>query len=150
MEAVATPVTRLLAVFVALAANVNQQPCNAIDYLAGAIASEGTRQPLEAQYAIARGARNVLCDYGAGGYLAGLRVARGAWERGEYQNHHYRAYYALDGFPPALVGRWRQIAVDVLNEWPAVEVRHFGSVHDDSSWWAVCREVHEAGDTKWC
>lgn len=117
----------------------------------GAIASEGARQPFEAQVDIARVARNVLCDYGAENYLAGLRVANRAAEAGETGNHHYRAYYDQDDFDDVLRNRWMLAAWWALNEMPQIEVNHFVRVDAHPAWWErACRETWESGDHKFC
>lgn len=126
--------------------------CSPMAYIEGAVASEGARQPFAAQVDIARAARNVLCDYGAENYLAGLGVANRARARGDTGNHHFRAYYDPAGFDPGLRRQWERAALIALTESPPVHVAHF--VQRDAplpAWWdRACAQTWESGDHIFC
>lgn len=114
--------------------------CNEFERIQSVIASEATRQPFDAQLEIARAmVTKGACEAGPD-FLAGLRVARQAASRGNYQNHHARAYFNLYSFDAALRESWAQAAHIALTEQPRQIVRHFDAANAPRwAWWDDAR-----------
>lgn len=114
--------------------------CDAFERIQSAIASEAARQPFAAQVEVARAlVTKGACEAGPD-FLAGLRVARDAASRGQYHNHHARAYFDLYSFDAALRESWALAAHIALTEQPPVRVYHFDRADAPRyAWWDDAR-----------
>lgn len=124
--------------------------CQRVPFAASVIASEGARQPLEAQVNIARAVRdNAPC--GDSNYLSGYGAAL---RRVNPSNHHWRAYFAFHSFAEELQEQWLRAATIAYTEEPRIPVRHFDRADGNAWWWdspRACPNGHWIiGDLKFC
>lgn len=129
--------------------------CDEPSRIMSVIASEATRQPFAAQVEVARVmVTKGACEAGTD-FLAGLRVARAAASRGDYGNHHARAYFNLYSFPPDLLAQWGRAAHIALTEQPRVPRYHFDRADATRfAWWDSLRSCPNGdfviGDLRFC
>ena len=129
--------------------------CDAFERIQSVIASEATRQPYAAQLEVARAMVTKGACEASDDFLAGLRVARQAASRGQFSNHHARAYFMLYSFPSDLRESWAQAAHVALTEQPRKAVYHFDAANAPRwSWWdspsACPHGDYVIGDIRFC